>query len=352
LRTLGVGIIGSGSIARSAHIPAILRLPELVRLVAVSDVSEAAARETAAPYSVPWYKDYQEMLSRDDIDLVTICSPEKYHPEHTVDSANAGKHVLCEKPMAMTLTGCDAMMEACARNRVRLMIGHSRRFTGRYQEFSRAIKAGEIGEVRLVRENERRPYATSPGQWFPGHWSTLPESAMGTIVTNGIHETDLLRLFAGSPPQRVFAEHKTTRDGIFVADFITFTVTFENGAIGQAEISNCLPPGYPHYHQIEMYGTKGYLRSRDSDQQGLWQSTDTGVEFSGTTESLLYLQDSYTLEFSQFVLSILSGAPVPMAPAEAREAVKLGLAAHESATTGRAVILDSFERKVEIPCNP
>jgi predicted dehydrogenase len=345
LRPLGVGLIGSGGIALSAHIPAIDRLPGLVKLVATSDISQKAAETAAQPYGVDAYDDYRRVLDRKDVDMVIVCSPEFFHPEHVTAAAKAGKHILCEKPMATTLAGADAMIAAAKRYGVKLMVGHSRRFTTRYQEMRRAIDAGELGEIRLVRENERRsrPVAgRQGGYWYPGHWTANPEIAVGAILTNGIHETDLLRWFAGSPAKRVFAEHKVTRTGIAVPDFITFTVTFENGAIGSAEVSNCLPPGYPSFHQIEMYGTRGCLSARDTDQQGMIRFDDNKAEFPGSYEALLHFQDAYTLELSQFVRAVATDGPVPLPPEAAREALKLGLAAVESATTGRVVNLDSF----------
>ena len=96
------------------------------------------------------------MLERDDVDLVDICTPEFLHAEQTIAAAAAGKHVHCEKPMAASVAEADAMIDACRRAGVRLMVGHSRRFTPRYRQIKAAIDSGEVGSVLFVREIERR----------------------------------------------------------------------------------------------------------------------------------------------------------------------------------------------------
>jgi len=344
-RPIGVGMLGSGGIAVSAHLPAIARLPGLVRIVACSDILQESAERAARPYCADAYSDYRQMLDRKDIDMVIVATPEFFHPEHVTAAAAAGKHILCEKPMATTLVGADAMIEAARQYGVRLMVGHSRRFTTRYQQVRRAIDSGEIGEVRLVRENERRSRPGTDGAggyWKPGHWTGDSRIAVGAVLTNGIHETDLLRWFAGAPVKTVFAEHKIAREGITAPDFTTLTMTFANGALGQAEINNSLPPGYPYYHMLELYGTHGVIRSRDTDQQGFVLVEENRISSPGTYEALLHFQDAYTLELSQFVTSLINDEPVPLAPEVAREALKVGLAAVESSNTGRVVNLDTF----------
>jgi predicted dehydrogenase len=337
-----IGLIGCGGIARSAHLPAIAHLSGLVRLVAAADVRAEAARSAAAPFGADAYTDYRQVLARRDVDMVILCTPEYAHREQVEAAAAAGKHVLSEKPMARTLAEADAMIDAARRAGVRLMIGHSRRFTGRYQQVRRAIDAGEIGEVRVLRENERRsrpPAGEAGTYWTPEHWTGDPSRSVGAVLTNGIHEADLFRWFAGAEPVRVFAEHKTTRPGSLVPDFITFTVEFANGAVASAEVSNCLPPGYPSYHQLEIHGTRGSLRARDHDQQALMRYRDGGTDHPDSYHLLLHVQDAYVSELAQFVKAWREDRPVPLPAEEAREALRLALAADQSARTGRAVDL-------------
>ena len=152
----------------------------VLELVAVADLRGDVARNVGAHYGVDAYDDYHALLDRDDIDLVDICTPEFLHAEQTLAAAAAGKHVHCEKPMAASVEECDAMIAACASVGVRLMIGHSRRFTPRYRQIRRAIDAGDIGTPRFLRENERRPSAfpSAPPDpvklWAPRTGETKP----------------------------------------------------------------------------------------------------------------------------------------------------------------------------------
>jgi predicted dehydrogenase len=336
-------MIGCGDIAISAHLPAVVQLPGLVQLVAVADVREEAAQAVAAPVGAAVYRDYRDLLARSDIEMVIITTPEFLHREQVCAAAAAGKHILCEKPIAATLADADAMIDACNRAGVRLMVGHSRRFTGRYLEIHRAVLSGEIGEVRLIRENERRsrPPAGQTGYyWHPGHWTGDPKFSVGAALTNAIHETDLFGWFAHSEPVRVYAEEKITRPGGLVPDFISLTVTFANGVIAATEVNNAVPPGYPAYHEFELYGTKGAIRARDIDQQPLAQfSDDQGAAYPCGYDTLLDFPDAYAGELAQFVNAIQNDEPVPLPASEARAALRLALAAVESARSGRAVDL-------------
>lgn len=336
------GLIGCGSIARSAHLPALHILRDRVALVAAADVNVEAARAAAAPWGADAYADGREVAARSDVEVVVIATPEASHREWTEAAAAAGKHIFCEKPMAPSLDDADAMIAACRGAGVHLMIGHSRRFTRRYMEVRRAVDRGEIGAIRLVRENERRAGARggAPGYYTGAHWTGDPAVSVGAALTNGIHEADLLRWFAGAEPVDVFAEHKVTVEGNRgVPDFITWSVRFANGALGSSEVSNCLPPGYPAFHQFEIYGLRGAIRARDHELISLTRFRDGGAEFPDSTPILLHNLSAYVREHAAFLDAVRGGRPLPMAPEEARAALHLALAAVESARTGRAVRL-------------
>jgi predicted dehydrogenase len=337
---LRVGLIGCGNIARRAHLRAMDVLRDRVRLVATADIDEAAAHDAAAPWEAVAYADGHELIGRRDVDVIMIATPEVAHREWTEAAAAAGKHVLCEKPMAPTLGDADAMIAACRRAGVRLMIGHSRRFTRRYMEIRRAIDRGDVGSVRLLRENERRSGAAVGGvrYWSAEHWTGDPAVSVGAALTNGIHEADLLRWFTGSEPVAVFAEHKVTVErNRGVPDFISLSARFADGAIGSSEISNCLPPGYPAFHQCEIYGTRGAIRAKDHDLVSLTRYRDVGAEFPESTEILLHNLTAYVREWAAFLDAVQHDRPLPMPADDARAALRLALAAVQSARTGKVV---------------
>jgi len=317
-------------------------LSDRVTLVAAADLDRQAAQAAAAPWGADPYTDGRQVVDRPDVEVIVIATPEAAHREWTVAAAAAGKHVLCEKPMAPSLEDADAMIDACRRAGVHLMIGHSRRFTRRYMEIRRTIDRGEIGAVRLIRENERRAGARAgtPGYYTGAHWTGDPAVSVGAALTNGIHEADLLRWFAGAEPVAVFAEQKITIEGNRgVPDFVTWTARFANGAVGSSEISNCLPAGYPAFHQFEAYGVRGAIRARDHELVSLTRFHDGGADYPESGRILLHNQTAYDREHAAFIDTVRTGASLPMPPEEARAALRLALAAVESARAGRVVSL-------------
>ena len=341
MERMGLGLIGCGGIARSAHLPAMAQLADRVVLRATADAIQAAAEAAAAPWGAAHFTDYRRVLDRDDVTAVVVATPEYLHAEQVAAAAAAGKHVLCEKPMARTLAEADRMISACAAAGVQLLIGHSRRFTRRYMEIRAAIDRGDVGTVRLMRENERRARVVPQVWWTPLHWTGDPQVSGGAPFLNAIHETDLLRWFAGAEPRTVSAELNVTIPGnVGVPDFISFTVEFAGGAIGSSEVVNGAPPGYPAFHQMELYGTAGAIRARDHELIGLTRFGEAGADYPGGYEMLLHNLPAYARELAELVEAVRTGRPVAMPASEARAALKLALAAVRSAREGRVVALD------------
>ncbi len=346
---LRVGLIGAGTIAFSAHLPAIRRLRDELELVAVADIradnAERAAREFGAEAH---YADYHELLARGDLDFVDICTPEFLHAEQTEAAAAAGVHVFCEKPMAASVEEADRMIDACKRAGVKLMVGHSRRFTGRYQQIRAALDRGDVGEVRYVRENERRPRAMydglglGTGYWNPAEgrpWLTMAAYSQGAALTNAVHETDLARWFVGRQPVSVFAEARITEPGAEVPDMISYTVTFEGGAVAAAEVVNQLPRGFPYFHMMEVLGSKGRIRATDPLMAPLTAADERGLTQALNFPTLLHVDSAYATELAGFARAIREDGPVPMPAEEARGAIELSVAAVRSSQSGQPVSL-------------
>ncbi len=337
---LGLGLIGCGGIARSAHLPAMAQLADRVVLRATADVDASSAEAAAAPWGATPFTDYRAVLARPDIQAVVIATPEYLHAEQVEAAAAAGKHVLCEKPIAPSLAEADRMIAACRAAGVNLLIGHSRRFTRRYMEIKAALDRGDIGPVRLLRENERRSRAIPQVWWTPAHWTGNPQISGGAPMMNAIHETDLLRWFTGQEAAAVQAEINTTIEGnVGVIDFISLTVRFRDGAIGSAEVLNCAPPGYPAFHQLELYGTSGAIRARDHELTSLVRFGDSGADYPGHYDMLLHNLPAYARELAELVEAIRAGRPVHMPPTEARAALEIALAAVRSAHAGHEILL-------------
>ena len=349
MRRLRIGVIGTGTIANSAHLPAIVQLRDELELVAVADVRPDVVQDVAKRFGAQHaYTDYHELLARPDIDMVDICTPEFLHREQVVAAAQAGKHIHCEKPMASSVAECDAMIAATRAAGVKLMIGHSRRFTRRYQLIREAIAHGEIGEVRLVRENERRSFVRTPPRpgrvdhWSPEGgrpWLASPQYTFGAAMTNAVHETDLARWFAGQDAASVYAAEHVNDPESEVPDFITYTITFRNGAVGAAEVVNTLPAQYPYYHMMEVFGTEGMIRATDPPMSPLevWRAGQ--MTFPLNVRTFLSVPDAYVGELAAFARAVREDEPVPLDPWNARQALAISAAAVESSRTGRPVSL-------------
>jgi len=351
MRPLRIGLIGAGTIAWSAHLPAINRLAPKIELVAIADVRLEVAQRAADRFGAEAaYDDYQHLLARPDIDMVDICTPEFLHAEQTIAAAAAGKHVICEKPMSATVAEADAMLDACRQAGVRLMVAHSRRFTPRYQRIREAIDRGAIGDVRFVRENERRPrsmydaldeptdyWNPRAGEGDKRPWISLAGFSQGAALTNAVHETDLIRWFVGSEAVSVYAESRITDPEGEVPDFLTCLIRFANGAVGGTEVVNRLPSAYPVYHQIEVVGTEGVIRAFDSEMAPLRITRRDGATYPANWSTLLHIGSAYETEIRGFADAILTDGPLPMEPFEARQALALSLAAVESSRERRWV---------------
>src|SRR3954471_4472000 len=163
---IGFAIAGAGMVARY-HATAIERTPG-ARLVAVCRSDPARAEETAAQFGVPCLADYTNLLAREDVDAVCICTPSGLHGEQTVAAARAGKHVLVEKPIALTLADADAMIAACEQAGVRLGVALQRRTEPEFQRVHAAISSGELG--RLVLGSMSMPYLRLQSYYDSAGW--------------------------------------------------------------------------------------------------------------------------------------------------------------------------------------
>ena len=338
-RRLRVGLIGAGTIAFSAHLPAIRKLRDTLELVAVADVREDNAQRAAREFgAAAHYTDYHALLARDDLDFVDICTPEFLHAEQTEAAAAAGLHVICEKPMCSSVEEADRMIAACESAGVMLFVAHSRRSTGRYRQIRAAIERGDIGEVRYVRENERRPRSMydglglGTGYWTPQSgrpWLTMAQYSQGAALTNAVHETDLARWFVGVEPASIYAEARITETGAEVPDMLSYTVTFTSGAVASAEIVNQLPRGYPYFHMMEVIGREGHIRASDPGMSPFTVADQVGLRQPVNFPTLLHVDEAYVEELRSFSAAIHADTPdgLPITPREARGAVELSVAA-------------------------
>lgn len=245
------GIIGCGRIAPK-HAESIVALPH-AELAAVCDIMPEHAQAFADKYRAVPYTDYHEMLKRDDIDVVTIATPSGLHAEIGIAAAQAGKHVMVEKPMAMTLKTADALIEACRKAGVKLAVIHQNRFNKSIKLVREALEAGRFGKLThgqaTVRWNrDDHYYAQAP-------WRGTKLQDGGVLMNQSIHNIDLLQWMFG-PVESVFGYTATNLRKIEMEDVGAAVIRFKNGAIGLIEAASTIFPKNIE-ETLNVFGEKG-----------------------------------------------------------------------------------------------
>lgn len=231
------GIIGCGRIAPK-HAESIVAMPE-AELVAVCDILPEKAQAFADKYGAKPYTDYQEMLKRDDLDIVTVATPSNLHSPIGIAVAQAGKHVIVEKPMAMTSKSADALIEACRKAGVKLAVCHQNRFNKSIRLLRQALEEGRFGALThgqaTVRWNrDDNYYAQAP-------WRGTRLQDGGVLMNQSIHNIDLLQWMFG-PVDSVFGYTATRLRHIEMEDVGGAVIRFKNGAIGLIEAASTIYP--------------------------------------------------------------------------------------------------------------
>jgi predicted dehydrogenase len=319
---LGFGIVGAGMVARF-HARAIAEAPGS-RLAAICRADASRAAETAAEFGVPCETSLEALLERPDVDAVCLCTPSGLHAQQTRLAARAGKHVLVEKPIALTLADADAMIAASRDAGVRLGVALQRRTEPASRALHAAIRAGELGE--LVLGTATVPYFRPQSYYDSAAWrGTWSLDGGGALMNQGIHLVDLLLWLMGGEAEVVGASGGAVGHDIEVEDCVVAALRFSGSlcenARGTIVATTAAAPGFPH--RIEIYGSRSGVMI-DGDAAG---SSPTGIGHLGHT---LLLQD--------FVAAICQGRDPLVDGVEGRRSLALVLAIYEAAGLGEGKI--------------
>jgi predicted dehydrogenase len=281
-----VALIGSGWI-QDFHARAVLAYPG-AELVVVANHREPSARELAERHGIPEVTtDWRALADRDDVDAAVVATPNALHAEQSIAFLDAGKHVLVEKPMAVSLAECDAMIDAAARSGASLMVAHNWRFRDEVIAMRDRIASGALGEVVKT-----RGYGVH-ANWGPAGWFVEPALAGGgALVDMGVHAIDTARFVLGDPvPERVCAAISTRYGSYEVDDDGIVLVGWSNGANSLIESGWWQPHTEGMEADTEVYGTAGYGRifpreepSPDYDHGSQPMYTAQMREFLGSIE--------------------------------------------------------------------
>ncbi len=273
-RKLGYAIVGLGGYGLGRIIPQFQNCQHS-RLVALVSGDPAKAKKVAQEYGVPErgiysYNDFDRIRDNPDIDIVYICLPVFMHAEYTIRAAQAGKHVMCEKPMAVSSAECEQMIAACRKAGKKLMIGYRSRFEPHNVEAIRLARAGAIGTLRYFR-SEHGFVAGDANTWR----MKKAQSGGGSLMDIGIYALQAARYMTGEEPVAVFAKETTNRsDPRFreVEDMIDFQLEFPSGAIG-----SCMSMYSANRNQFVLMGEKGRIELEPATAysgQRMWVGQD------------------------------------------------------------------------------
>ena len=333
---IGFGIVGAGMVARY-HAQAIA-VTTGARLVATCRANAARAAEAAAELGVPCETSLEALLNRPDVDAVCICTPSGRHAEQAIKAARAGKHVLVEKPMALSLPDADAMIEACRAAGVQLGVALQRRTDPACRALHDAIRAGELGQ--LVLGTATVPYFRPESYYQSAAWrGTWSLDGGGALINQGIHLVDLLLWLMGGDARVVGASGGATRHEIEVEDSIVAALRFSTGARGTIAATTAAAPGFPH--RVEIYGTRGGAQI-EGDALVRWEgdaprirpaSSTAMAAGAGASPAGLGIE-GHTLLLQDFVAAIREGRDPLVSGAEGRRSLALVLEIYQAAGLG------------------
>jgi predicted dehydrogenase len=321
---LAVGVIGAGFIA-TAHVNAYAATPG-VRVVAVADPVIAKAERLASGVGATPLSDIDELFET-DLDIISVCTPSPTHAPLAVRALQAGRHVLCEKPIARTLDDARRIVAAGRSALGVLMIGHVSRFEPDHRRAKDLVEAGHLGQVQMMSHS----MTTSLPGWSEAGWLADPDQSGGPLVDLAVHSFDFLSWIAASEPVRLHAVGADSAAG--PNTYALVTIRYASGAMALVETSWAHPASHGFKLSTEIVGTDGRLQwSYDAIAGGVLNLAD------GESVSFEPLSDrGFRAEVRSFVDAVRDGGPSPVPAAEGFTSLRTALAAHEAVSTGTTI---------------
>ncbi|MEI6915885.1 MAG: Gfo/Idh/MocA family oxidoreductase, partial [Armatimonadota bacterium] len=334
-KSYGFGLIGAGMIGKM-HAEVVKELSN-AHLAAVTALPFEAAQVFAKEYGGCAYASVDELLADPDVDIVTICTPSGLHPQQAIAAAKAGKHVLIEKPIGISLEGADAAIAAAREAGVKLGVISQRRFDLPCKALKQAIDSGEFGQLILV--NGFVKYYRESSYYSSSNWrGTWALDGGGALMNQGVHTVDLVR-WLGGPVKSVSGYARTLSHDIEVEDTASAAIEFENGALGSIQATTSASPGL--YISVEILGDKGSAILKDSDliywmtetrdHPPLEEGARTG---SGSRDPMAFSAAGHLAQFTDFLQAIQDDRDPIVCGKEGRDTLELVLAVYESSRTG------------------
>lgn len=328
---INIGLIGAGRIARVHAENLAFRLPD-AKLLAVADIIPEAANKCADDFGVPTVcDDHRTILDNKQIDAVIICSSTDTHAQMITEAAQAGKHIFCEKPIALELPKIDAALQAVDRAKVKLQVGFNRRFDPSFKRARDLVSTGALGDPHILRITSRDP-APPPLAYV--------KVSGGIFLDMAIHDFDMARFIMGSEITEVFAVGNVLVDPEIGKagdiDTAVTTLKFANGALGM--IDNSRKAVYGYDQRVEVFGSKGVAIVGNKTPDTVAQSDAVGVH--SAKPLFFFLEryaDAYLDEMREFIGCVKEDKTPSVGGADGRIAVVIGYAAKKSLEQSRPV---------------
>ena len=347
MNPVGIGIVGAGRIFEQ-HAMAYNALEDRARLVAIADINEAQLQKAATQHSIPnSFTDYRGMLERSDIDLITVCTPPVLHERVVVDALEAGKFVVCEKPMAHTLESADRIIAVAKKHPGKLSTVYQFRYLPEVQRaiwlrdherlgrflFGRFHRFAKFeAPARPAKDGKPVKPAKKRSPWW-GQWQT---AGGGMVMTQLVHEIDIMQHIFGRATE-VTATMDTLREAIESEDTCAATVRFENGAMVSCQGTMTAQRSS---HGFDVIGDRASVHSpwalesldtawRDDSLRGVLEAHPAREK----------PDSAHTPYLAEVVSAVLEGHDLPIAPDDARASLEICTAIYASALSGRPVTL-------------
>jgi myo-inositol 2-dehydrogenase/D-chiro-inositol 1-dehydrogenase/scyllo-inositol 2-dehydrogenase (NAD+) len=339
-RKLGICVIGSGR-AGMIHARNFARRATRARLVALTDPHAPTLADAQAELEVETgYPDYRQALADPRVDAVVVVTPTSLHREVVLAAARAGKHVLCEKPMAMNVRECDDMIDSCARASVKLQLGFMRRYDESFRAAKERMDAGEIGEAVLVK-------SLTHGPSVPQEWMYDIAKSNGPLAEVNSHDIDAARWFTGSEIAEVYAvggNFRCPQAREKYPDFydnVAMVCRFSDGR--QGFIDGAVSVGYGYDSRMEIVGTRGVLFVGRTEQDSVVGcSADRGMVRPFVKSWRTLFTEAYYAEDQDFVDCILDGREPRVRGIDGRMAVAVVNAGNRSIVERRPVKVEGM----------
>jgi myo-inositol 2-dehydrogenase/D-chiro-inositol 1-dehydrogenase len=349
-----VALLGAGFIA-DIHIESYHRFVPEAEVVAVYSRNPQRAREFAEKHHIArWFTDLEQTIDQSDCDVVDICLPNHLHARTAISAANAGKHVIIEKPLCLNLEEADAMIEACRSSKRKLMYAEELCFAPKYERVRQLAREGAFGNIYMLKQAEK--HSGPHSDWF----YDVNQSGGGVLMDMGCHALAWFRWMLGGRPKALSVQahmstvlHKNRTRG---EDNSIVIVEFENGVVGLAENSWAKHGGMED--SVEVYGTGGVCYADLFQGNAALTFSEKGygyaMEKAGSTQGWTFtmfeeaFNQGYPQELKHFIKCVREDRQPVVTGEDGRAVLEMMLAAYQSARTGRRVSLP-FRTKVAKP---